>query len=86
MVLDSQGRPAQDKTFLSSFAWGYGQVRAARLKSLASFPEAERAIKTELEKRLIRQDDEGKILPLTHTDIQRAIGWLTKVLNLPDEK
>ena len=86
MVLDSQGRPAQDKTFLSSFAWGYGQVRAGRLKSLASFPEAERAIKAELEKRLIRQDDEGKILPLTHTDIQRAIGWLTKVLNLPDEE
>lgn len=86
MVLDSQGRPVEDKTFLSSFAWGYGQVRAGRLKGLASFPEAERAIKAELEKCLIRQDEEGKILPLTNVDIQQAIGWLAKVLNLPDEE
>ena len=86
MVLDSQGRPVKDKTFLSSFAWGYGQVRAGRLRSLAAFPEAERAIKTEMEKRLIRQDEVGKILPLTHADIQLAIGWLVKILNLPDEE
>lgn len=86
MVLDNQGRPVEDKTFLSSFAWGYGQVRAGRLKGLAGFPEAERAIKAELEKRLIRQDEEGKILPLAYTDIQRAIGWLTAVLNLPDDE
>lgn len=86
MVLDSQGRPVEDKTFLSSFAWGYGQVRAGRLKGLAGFPEAERAIKAALEKRLIRQDEDGKILPLNHTDIQQAIGWLGKVLNLPDEE
>lgn len=86
IVLDSQGRPVEDKTFLSSFAWGYGQVRAGRLKGLAGFPEAERVIKAELEKRLIRQDEDGKIIPLTHADIQQAIGWLAKVLNLPDEE
>lgn len=86
MVLDSQGRPVEDKTFLSSFAWGYGQVRAGRLKGLAGFAEADRAIKTELEKRLIRQDEEGKILPLTNSDIVQTIGWLTRVLNLPDEE
>lgn len=86
MVVDSQGRPAEDKTFLSSFAWGYGQVRAGRLKCLAAFAEAERAIKTELEKRLIRQDEEGQILPLSYVDIVGAIGWLVTVLNLPDEE
>ncbi len=86
MVVDSQGRPVEDKTFLSSFAWGYGQVRASRLKGLAGFSEAERTIKAELERRLIRQDEEGKIFPLTNSDIVQAIGWLTKVLNLPEEE
>jgi len=53
---------------------------------LAGFPEAERTIKTELGKQLIRQDDGGKIRPLTNSDILQAIGWLAKVLNLPDEE
>lgn len=84
IVVDSRGRPVEDKTFLSSFAWGYGQVRAGRLKGLAGFVEAERAIKSEIEKRLIRHDEEGKILSLTNSDIVQAIGWLAKVLNIPD--
>ena len=86
MVVDSHGRPAEGNVFLSSFAWGYGQVRAGRLKGLAAFPEAERAIKAKLEKRLVRQNEEGQILPLSYGDIQSAIGWLIKVLNLPDEE
>lgn len=86
IVVDSRGRPVEDKTFLSSFAWGYGQVRAGRLNGLAGFVEADRAIKAELEKRLIRHDEEGKVLPLTNSDIVQAIGWLTKLLNIPDEE
>ena len=86
IVVDSQGQPVADKTFLSSFAWGYGQVRAGRLKGLARFAEADRAIKVELEKRLIRPDEDGKIMPLTNSDIVQAIGWLVRVLNLPDEE
>lgn len=86
IVVDSQGRPVEDKTFLSSFAWGYGQIRAGRLKGLAGFAEAEQAIKVELEKRLIRPDEDGKIMPLTNSDIVQAIGWLVRVLNLPDEE
>jgi hypothetical protein len=86
MVVDCQGRPVEDKTFLSSFAWGYGQVRAGRLKGLAGFAEADRAIKVELEKRLIRQDEDGKILPLINSDIVQAIGWLARLLNLPDDE
>ena len=86
MVVDGHGRPVEGKTFLSSFAWGYGQVRAGRLKGLAGFSEADRAIKAELEKRLIRQDEDGNILSLNNSDIGQAIGWLAKVLNLPDEE
>lgn len=86
MVVDGQGRPVEGKSFLSSFAWGYGQVRAGRLKGLAGFSEADRAIKAELEKRLIRQDEEGNILPLNNSDIGKTIDWLAIVLNLPDEE
>ena len=86
IVVDGQGRPVEGKTFLSGFAWGYGQVRAGQLKGLASFPEAESMIKKELEDRLIRQDEDGKIIPLTNSDIAQAIGWLTELINLPDEE
>lgn len=86
VVVDGQGRPVEGKTFLSSFAWGYGQVRAGRLKGLAGFHEADRAIRAELEKRLIRQDEEGNIQPLNNSDIGQTIDWLAKVLNLPNEE
>lgn len=86
MVVDGQGRPVEGKSFLSSFAWGYGQVRAGRLKGLAGFPDADRELKAELESRLVRQDEEGNILPLNNSDISKAIDWLAKALNLPDEE
>ena len=86
VVLDAKGRPVPDKTFLSSFAWGYGRVRAGELKELAKFAEAERAIKSQLEKRLICQDENGEIRPLEASDINRVIEWLTQALNLhPDD-
>jgi hypothetical protein len=33
VVLDGAGRPLEGKTFLSSFAWGYGKVRSGTLTS-----------------------------------------------------
>lgn len=86
IVVDGQGRPVEGKIFLSGFAWGYGQVRAGQLKGLASFPEAESVIKKELGDRLIRQDEDGKIIPLTNSDIAQVIGWLMEFINLPDEE
>lgn len=86
VVVDAQGRPIEGKTFISSFAWGYGQVLGGRLRGLAGFPDAERKLKTELEKHIIRQNEEGKILPLTSDDIAAAITWLGQSLNLPDEE
>lgn len=85
-VVDAQGRPIDGKTFISSFAWGYGQVLGGKLRGLAGFPDAERRIKSELEKHLIHQDEEGKILPLTRDDIASATTWLTQNLNLPDKE
>lgn len=86
MVVDARGLPVEGKIFLSSFAWGYGQVRNGRLRKLADFAEADRTIKVELEKQLIRHDENGKILSLTNSDISQAIEWLAKVLNLPDKE
>lgn len=57
-----------------------------RLRGLAGFPDAERKLKVELEKYIVHQDEEGKILPLTSADIAAAITWLAQSLNLPDEE
>lgn len=84
VVLDAHGRPVEGKTFLSSFAWGYGQVLARRIRGLAGFTEAERKLKAVMEEHLVHQDEEGKILPLTREDIAAAITWLAQSLNLPD--
>lgn len=86
VVLDHRGRPILGKTFLSSFAWGYGQVRAGNLWNLAAFPEAELSLRGELERRLIHQDHDGEILPVTRRDIQAVTSWLLDTLNLPPEQ
>lgn len=86
VVLDAEGRLVDDMTFVSSFAWGYGKVRANRLKELAGFCESEQALTSALERRLRRQDDNGQILPIGSTDISQAINWLAAELNLPDEE
>ncbi|MCL6591966.1 MAG: hypothetical protein K6U80_18705 [Firmicutes bacterium] len=86
IVLDSQGRPVQDRTFLSSFAWGYGKVRAGKLKELASFVNAEINIKSGIERLLIKQNEDGEILPVDFSDIQRITDWLINELNLPEDE
>lgn len=86
VVLDASGKLVDNRTFLSSFAWGYGKVRADRLKELAGFVESERALATALERRLRRQGENGLILPLGSSDIRSAIDWLVAELNLPDEE
>jgi hypothetical protein len=86
IIIDSQGRLVKDRTFLSSFAWGYGKVRAGQLKELASFVNAENNIKSSIEKLLIKQDDDGKIRPIQFSDIQGIIYWLIQELNLPEEE
>jgi hypothetical protein len=86
VVLDSQGCPVPDKTFLSSFAWGYGKVRAGQLRELATFVDAERVIKAEIERRLIRQNEEGEIQPVSSSDLKRVIDWLAAELNLPQDE
>ncbi len=86
VVLDAEGKIVDDRTFLSSFAWGYGKVRADQLKELAKFVEYEQALTVALERRLRRQGENGQILPLEASDISQAISWLVAELNLPEEE
>lgn len=86
IVIDSHGRPIQDRVFLSSFAWGYGKVRAGRLKELATFVSAELNIKSSIERLLIRQNEDGEIQPIDYSDIERITDWLINELNLPEDE
>jgi len=86
VVLDERGRPASGKTFLSSFAWGYGKVRAGELRALAEFAVAERELCAELEKRLIRTDEDGGVLPASAADLEQVTDWLFRSLGLPAEQ
>lgn len=86
VVLDEAGRPISDKTFLSSFAWGYGQVRRGKLKELANFSTITRNICREIEKRLIVQDDDGNILPITSEAVSATLDWMIDELNIPHEQ
>ena len=86
VVLDAEGRPARGSTFLSSFSWGYGMVRAGELRGLAGFPDAERKLCEELEKRLIHTDEDGEVLRLSAGDLQSVTHWLLGRLQLPADQ
>jgi hypothetical protein len=83
LVLDGSGRLVRQKTFLSSFAWGYGQVLLGNVDGLANFVDVEQQLSAELEEELIRQDDSGKILPLSQDLLTEACRSLIERLNLP---
>ena len=83
VVVDSFGKPVENKIFLSSFAWGYGQIRNGHLNGLARFPVEERQIVERLEKGFTRLDEEGQIVPLTRYDLEAATDWLSTKLSLP---
>ncbi len=86
VVLDQAGRPVEGKTFVSSFAWGYGMVRAGELHGLADFREEEQLIGEELERHLLRMNEDGEILPAGADDLARATHWMVNRLRLPAEE
>jgi hypothetical protein len=86
VVLDGEGRPIPGSIFLSSFAWGYGRIRSGDLRGLGKFVDAERTIKTEIERRLLRQREDGTIQPVGSADLNGLIDWLVTKLNLPQDE
>jgi hypothetical protein len=85
IVLDSKGKPVEDKSFLSSFAWGYGKVRAGDLKNLHSFIDDEETILEAFNKKLIIQNEDGIVTPVNKQHINNLCDWLIEKLNLPQE-
>lgn len=85
IVVDEEGKPGAGGIFLSSFAWGYGQVRQGKLRELAQFPLEERRIAAILREKLVFQDDKGSILPLDSNRSANLVEWLVGELDLPRE-
>ena len=86
LILDEQGKPVPDRIFLSSFAWGYGKVLNNHLNELATFEESESGLLNSMEERIIRQNEDGEILPVKYSDIKDLIKWLINVLNIPSDE
>lgn len=84
-VLDEEGKPLVDKVFISSFPWGMGQVRLGQLHDLASFPDAESRLRSELNDRLFQQDEHGEPLAVTDFVVTEATAWLRKRLAVPSK-
>lgn len=83
IVLDEKGQLVEENMFLSSFAWGYGKVRVGKLKELATFTDAEKEIKSKMQKIIINQNEEGEVQPIYFDDIKRINEWLITELHIP---
>ena len=84
VLLDEQGKLIEEKTFLSSFAWGYGQLISGCPENLVNFQKVEVNIKSNLEKRLKNNDDNGNKSSITYKVIDDAFRWLVSELRIPD--
>ncbi|HKX26145.1 MAG TPA: hypothetical protein VJ302_00505, partial [Blastocatellia bacterium] len=86
IVVDEYGYLVRGRTFLSSFAWGYGKILSGQLRELGNFTEDERLIKTGIEDRLARQDVEGNFIPISSSDLTEVTDWLIDRLRLPADE
>lgn len=86
IVLDSEGRPIPRKTFLASYSWGYGQVLANALQSLAEFSSVEPVWRARIEKELFEYAEDGKIRPVTPERLRSLTHWLIQELNVPEHQ
>lgn len=86
IVLDAEGRPIPGKTFLASYSWGYGQVLANALQSLAEFSSVEPVWRERIEKELIEYAEDGKIQAVTPERLRNLTRWLIRELNVPEHQ
>jgi hypothetical protein len=86
IIVDRQGRPIEESAFsISSFAWGLPIALGGDLKGLANWPDQERQLIEQLDKRVRRRNADGETLSLTRKDIDDAYKWLASCLGLPKE-
>lgn len=85
ILLDKDGRPLEDDVSfaVSSFAWGVPVALQGDLKALADWPQHERHLSENFRKRLIKNDHDGEVIPLTKAHITNLYEYLVGMLNLP---
>lgn len=84
VIIDKQGRPLEDDICfaISSFAWGVPKALDGDLKPLGDWPQAERELKANFQRRLFKRDSSGEILPLDIKAINDLYQHLVAELNL----
>lgn len=86
VTVDQKGRPIDDDPVaVSSFGFGYKQVRRGKLETLKDWPTVEKRLINELKSQLIVYDDE-EIQPLTLRQITGAAEWLANGYEVPDDQ
>lgn len=86
VILDKNGIPVPDTGLaLSSFGWSYARALQGNLHDLKSWEAAEDALKEGLNKIIYRQDNDGKDLPFSFEQAQKAHNWLIKNCEIPQE-
>lgn len=86
ILLDKKGVPVPDTGLaLSSFGWAYARALQGKLDELKSWEIAEKALKEGLQKIIYRTDEDGKPLPLSLEQAQKAYHWILKNCAIPHE-
>ena len=84
VTVDQKGRPIDENTVaVSSFGFGYRQVREGKLETLKDWSRIERRLVNELESQLVLYNDK-EVQPLTHRQIQHTAEWLANVFDVPE--
>lgn len=86
VTVDQKGRPAGDNPVaVSSFGFGYHQVRKGKLETLGTWPTVEKRLTTKLCSQLV-VFDEDEIQPLTRQQIESASEWLANGYDIPEDQ
>lgn len=84
ILLDKHGCPLEEENSfaISSFAWGVPIALEGDLQKLADWPQSEIALMASFQKRMIRRNQQGEVLPLTKEHIAELFTFLTNALQL----
>jgi AAA domain len=83
VTLRRDGSPLdEDAVSISSFAWALQHALAGDLEILGKWTDVEKGLNEQLQKLLVRKDEQGKTFPLTVDAIETAYEWLVAQLKL----
>ncbi len=83
VLLDRNGRPVEPNgCAVSSFGWGLPQALLGDLGGLGDWPEAERDLLKDLDRRVRFEDEDGETLPVTLSQLATASRWLVETLGI----